>query len=194
MFLMSVGVAAAIAVGLTDQDNPVKTIHRRPPQVLGVLVLLGFLIGSFSSNTVTLGSVSKLVSLEKAGVSAAANRLVGPLLWTVLAFLLGWAALQNVPSNFEGFIGRRLLDRALAQHDPDGPVHQAEGRRDRAAVRQHAVLKWGLFSVAIAVIGSVCLYAPQIFDGGRMPHGGVSYAALGMLVGFYASAVVPAWG
>lgn len=191
MFLMSVGVAAAIAVGLTDQDNPVNQFTDDLPTVLGVLVLLGFLIGSFSSNTITLGSVSKLVSLEKAGVSAAANRAVGPLLWTVLAFLLGWAALQNVPSNFEGFImvvgywigpwlNTILMDQYIKRKvDVTGLLYDST-----------LSYKWGLFSVAIAVIGSVCLYALQVFDGGRMPHGGVSYAALGMLVGFYASAVV----
>ena len=171
---MSVGVAAAIAVGLTDQDNPVKQQFTDDlPAVLGVLVLLGFLIGSFSSNTVTprLGQQAGLVG--KAGVSAAADRLVGPLLWTGpgVPARLGGVAERAV--ELRGLHhGRRLLDRALAQHDLMDQYIKRKVDVTGLLYDNTLSYKWGLFSVAIAVIGSVCLYALQIFDGGRMPHGG----------------------
>src|SRR5699024_11975270 len=50
------------------------------------------------------------------------------------------------------------------------------------------------FAVGFGLFGSLCLYALQVFDDGGLPHGGVSYAVLGMLVGFYLSGAIYAFG
>lgn len=48
--------------------------------------------------------------------------------------------------------------------------------------------------MSFGLVGSLCRYSLQVFDDGGLPHGGVSYAVLGMLVGFYLSGAIYAFG
>ncbi|WLP92582.1 hypothetical protein [Gordonia sp. NB41Y] len=110
---------------------------------------------------------------------------------TVLAFLLGWAATSDLPASYEGYImvlgvwigpwvNIALIDTIMRRDDdPTALLYDAPTSN-----------RWGLFALLFGISGSILIFALQVFDGGRLPHGGVSYAALGMLAGFYLSAVV----
>lgn len=119
------------------------------------------------------------------------QRLSGPILVSVVGFLVGWAALGDVAGNYEGFImvlgfwvgpwlNVMLVDQYLRR------------RTDVTSLLYDPTLsnRWGLFSIVFALVGSGCIYALQIVDDGRLPHGGLSYACLGMLVGFYLSGLI----
>lgn len=198
MFLMSVGVAAAIVVeatGYAGQPNPTEQFTSFLPGWLGVLVLLGLIAGSWTNNAITLRSARTVLRVDRLTLSPAAAALLGPGVITLVAFLLGWGALLDLPANYEGFVmvlgywigpwlNVVLVDRFIRRKDDPTELLYAPAPTG----------KWGLLAVLFALAGSICLYGLQIFDGGRLPHGAVSYAALGMLVGFYLAGFVYGFG
>ena len=114
-------------------------------------------------------------------------------MWTVLAFLLGWAALQNVPSNFEGFImvvgywigpwlNTILMDQYIKRKvDVTGLLYD-----------NTLSYKWGLFSVAIAVI-SFLVWGHHLFVSGQSELVGILFSFLTFAVGVPTAIKVFSW-
>lgn len=194
-FLMCVGVCAGIAIGPTIGSNPTTRFADLLPGWFGAIVLVVLIVGSLSHNVIVLKSTRRLFDVRRLRISPAAGQALGPVVLSLVAFLVGWAATNALAANYEGFVmvvGYLIgpwLNIALVDHlmrrrdDPTGLLY------DRTLSN-----KWGVFAVSFAVVGSVCLYALQIFDQGRLPHGAVSYAALGMLVGFYLAGAIYGYG
>ncbi|MFT4088260.1 MAG: cytosine permease [Gordonia sp. (in: high G+C Gram-positive bacteria)] len=199
MFLMCVGAVAGIVVDQTGQageTNPTTQFTSFLPDWLGVLVLLALIVGSWTANSITLKSAHNRFGDNPLGLGSVCARLLAPILISLAAFFLGWASLTDIPANFEGFVmvigvwvapwlNVSLIDYLLRRKDSD----------PTPLLYQPTVTnKWGLISVAFAIVASVLIYGIQIVDGGRLPHGGVSYASLAMLAGFYLSAVIYSTG
>ncbi|NDK89589.1 hypothetical protein GYA93_08365 [Gordonia desulfuricans] len=193
-FLMIIGTAAAIVVeaqGNAGEFNPTTQFTSFLPDWLGVVVLLCLIGGSWTNNAMTLRSARTLFNVEGLGFGPRMGSLLGPIVMTVLAFLLGWAATSDLPASYEGYImvlgvwigpwvNIALIDTVMRRSDDPTALLYDEPSSNR----------WGLFALLFGISGSILIFALQVFDGGRLPHGGVSYAALGMLAGFYLSAVV----
>lgn len=192
MFLMSVGAVAAIVVGADHlTDNPTADFASFLPEWLRVLVLIVLVISPAAGNALTLKSARHVFDLSKLGLSHATGVLVGQVAMSALALLLGWLVMLNPAANYEGFImvlgvwigpwlNVILVDQYLKRKLDVTSLRYADGLS----------VKWGLFSVAFGIIASVLLWALQVFDRGFLPHGGLAYTALGMLVGFYLAAIV----
>lgn len=198
MFLMSVGAVAGVIVtqtGETAEPNPTTQFVSFLPQWLGVLVLLGLIAGTWTNNAITLKSARNVFSVDRLGLSPEVGRILGPVVMTVAAFFLGWAATLNLASNFEGYV--MVLGVWIGPWLNIALVDYLVRRKDDPTSLLYSTTasnKWGIFALVFGIAGSVLIYALQVFDGGRLPHGGVSYAALGMLAGFYLSAVVYSFG
>ncbi|UQE75469.1 hypothetical protein MYK68_02265 [Gordonia sp. PP30] len=203
MFVMSIGVAAGIVIegdpSLLANDNPTAQFTGYLPSGFGVVVLIVILIGSWTNNAITLKSSRHVFRSGKDDAGQTVLDQVAPLLMTVVGFLLGWAATQDLPANYQGFVmvlgvwiapwlNVSLVDYLLRRKDDDPtPYLYAKTKTN----------KWGVISVVFAIAASLLIYGIQIIDGGKL--GGadshrVSYAALGMLAGFYLSAVVYSMG
>lgn len=190
-FLMMVGVAAAIVVGVDGVTNPTTQFTDPLPTALAVLVLLGLIAGSWSHNAITLKSSRSVFDVKQLKLNPALGVHLAEALMTLAAFFLGWAALADLPANFEGYI--MVLGYWIAPWLNVILIDQYLRRKtDVTSLVYDDTMssKWGLFSVLFALIGSICLWGLQIFDGGRLPHGAISYTALGMLVGFYLAGII----
>lgn len=203
MFLMGVGVAAGIVVkgipGLVAETNPTSQFTDYLPAALGVIVLLGLIAGSWTNNAITLKSARAVFNVERLGISPAVGRYLGPVALTVAAFFLGWAATTDIPANFQGYVmvvgvwiapwlNVSLVDYLLRRKDDDPTPYLYSPTLTN---------KWGIISIVFAVAASILIWGIQIVNGGRLggPNvHGVSYAALGMLAGFYLSAVIYSTG
>lgn len=190
-FLMMVGVAAGILATGSGESNPTGQFTAQLPEWLGVVVLCALIVASASMNSITLRSAQHVISADALGLHPVVQRLIAPVMVSAAGFLVGWAALGDVAGNYEGFImvlgfwvgpwlNVTLVDQYLRR------------RTDVTSLLYDPSLsnRWGLFSILFAIVGSVCIYAIQIIDGGRLPHGGLSYACLGMLVGFYLAGLI----
>ncbi|WP_448222521.1 cytosine permease [Gordonia iterans] len=191
MFLMSVGAVAGVVVGDKSTDNPTADFTSFLPEWLKVLVLIGLIVSPIAGSIVTLKSARNVFRFPKLGLSPQASVLAGQLVMTVLAFFLGWAALGDLAANYEGFVmvlgvwigpwlNVILVDQYIKRKTDVTSLLYADGLS----------VKWGLFSAAFGIVALVLLWALQVFDRGFLPHGGLAYAALGMLVGFYLAAIV----
>lgn len=198
MFLMSVGVVAAIivqATGHAGEKNPTTQFTSFLPEWLGVLVLLGLIAGSWTNNAITLRSARAVFNVDRLGLSPQVGRLIGPLSMTLVAFLLGWGALFSLPANFEGYV--MVLGYWIGPWLNVALINRFMRRKDDPTALLYATAassKWAVFAIVFALAGSICLYGLQIFDAGRLPHGAISYAALGMLGGFYLAGAIYAIG
>ncbi len=203
MFLMSVGVAAGVVIdgvpALLGETNPTAQFTGYLPTVLATLVLLALIAGSFTTNAITLKSARPVFRVDRLGISAEVGRHLGPVALTVVAFFLGWWATTDLPANFQGFVmvlgvwiapwlNVSLVDYLLRRKDDDPTPY---------LYQPTAFNKWGVLSIAFALAASILIWGIQIVNGGKMggPNvHGVSYAALGMLAGFYLSAVIYSMG
>ncbi len=196
MLLMSIGVAAGIMVIGDDSSNPTQQFSSLLPSGFGTAVMVFVVLGAWSANAIALHSSNHLFSAGGLDVSTWGRRLMGPFVVSVLGFLLGWWAEGDLAGNYEGYVmalgywvapwlNVALVDYRLRRKmdDPTSELYE-----------QDLSPKWGLFAVGFGLLGSLCLYALQVFDGGGLPHGGVSYAVLGMLVGFYLSGAIYGFG
>lgn len=198
MFLMSVGVVAAIiieATGQAGEKNPTTQFTSFLPSWLGVLVLLGLIAGSWTNNAITVRAPRRVFRVDRLGLSPQVGRRLGPLMITLLAFLLGWGALFDLPANFEGYV--MVLGYWIGPWLNVALINRFIRRKEDPTTLLYATAassKWAVFSIVFALAGSICLYGLPIFDRGRPPHGAISYAALGMLAGFYLAGFVYAIG
>lgn len=198
MFLMAVGVAAAIivaATGLAGETNPAVQFTSFLPGWLTVLVLLVLIIGAWNLNAIALKSARTVISVERLGIRPEIGRHLGPMLLTLAAFFLGWAATADLPANYQGFVmvlgvwiapwlNVTLIDWLLRRRDKDPTP---------LLYQEVSTNKWGVISVVFALGASILIWGIQIVNGGRMggPNvHGIDYAALAMLAGFYLSALI----
>ena len=158
------------------------------------LVLIALIVGSLMHNSIVLKSARTTFRIDPEQLSETVSGLIGPVVMTGVAFLLGWAALDDIPANYEGFV--MVLGYLICPWLNVLLIDQFIRRKsDVSAVTHQRSLsyKWGLFSIAFAVIGSACIWALQVVDAARLPSG-ISYEALGLLVGFYLAGAVYAFG
>lgn len=192
MFLMSVGAVAAIVVGRDyHTDSPVADFTSFLPEVLAVIVLIGVTVSPMASSVITLKSARNSLPLDFSRVSRETALIAGQIVMSVLAFFLGWLAMGDLAANYEGFVmilgvwigpwlNLILIDQYIKRNVDVTTLLYSEGMS----------VKWGLFSAGFGVAASALLWSLQVFDDGRLPHGSMGYAALGMLVGFYLSATI----
>jgi len=106
-FLISIGVCTGIVLegaGNHDVSNPTAQFTSVLTGWFADIVLIGLILGPLVNNSISLRSASTVFTEGNLGFSPAARALVGPVLMSVAAFFLGWAALGDLPANYEGFV------------------------------------------------------------------------------------------
>ena len=192
--LMIVGAASA-TIPYSGNGSPTDQFTSHFSTWLADLVLIAIVLGGVSANAVNVYSAAMSFSAVGFKTKMHIQRAASAVLFGVIGFLVAWWALKDAASSYENFllIIAYWIGPWLGVVFVDQFLRRGHDVRPLLYDRSHANW-WGLISFAIAVVGSILLFANQTEFHGYVAKHAPSVGDITFFVGFGIAAILYAIG